>query len=1036
MSERTNDGMYGPRDPEALLEHDDFLRALARSLVADDARASDVVQQAYVAALTDRAGGPQRSGSLRAWLASVVRHVAGKLRRAETRRAAHERAAAKPEALPSVADVVAREQARRRVVEAVLRLEEPTRTTMLLRYFDRLPPRAIAKKLGVPVETVRTRIKRALERLRGELDRDYGGEGGASTGRSAWLAALVPFTKAAPLGPIAAATSATTAAAVTIVSGVLVMSAKAKLISAAGVVASAALAWVFFHGDAAIDASNARAGAPGGSMQTPAATTLDHDAAATAGAVDATRTAEEPTTVAARDAAAAADPRLATLVVKAKWGRDGSPAADVMLSLYVWGRPDPHQFLSEARTDARGIARFEEIEPGSVLVVGDRSGEARDEVAAGKTTELELTLANGVDVEGEVVDAKGHPVADAAIWLAFDGAGWTDGSVVARSDGHGLFGVASVTGSRNLGARKAGYAPSSLQEVQGNPGTTVHVKVELVERGGLVRGRVVGPDGMPVLGAIVQLGDERKLVRSSATPTMFARVLRTRSDADGRFAFDGAMTGEQPLAVRSRELAPWIGRVTVNADAPSDLLVGLPRGATLEGLIVDGERQPVGGVNVTVQGSSELATTERRSAPDGTYRFEHVMPGTLDVRAELEEKSGRSHAQLSFVDGETTRWDPVLSSGLALRGRVVDEDGRPFSKCWIEATGPDAGSASGWFMRGAQVAADGRFELAGCPATEFSLEVRPLEGWSDLVRLPQVRASDEELVITISSDRLSSVFLEGVVVGEDDRPLDNATVVPSEHGATRARCVTVDPGTGRFRAGPYAPGDFLVRALAAGYAERFVAADDVVRDETRELGTIRLERGAAITVHAHDESGKTPEGLSLVARVAGTENFPRFEVTHGTLRVERAAPGDYEVSASAPGFVPAFRTATVENGKPAELEITLRAGRIVSVRASFSPLLRELLASEETGRKSCAWLRDASGATLSKLWIGRLGDAVAGTPDSPWTCKLALLPGRHTLELVVDGEPTAAATFDVPAANPSDGSIDAAASPTIDVALE
>ena len=40
---------------------------------------------------------------------------------------------------------------------------------MLLRFWEDLPPREIAKRMQAPVETVRTRIKRGLQELRGSL---------------------------------------------------------------------------------------------------------------------------------------------------------------------------------------------------------------------------------------------------------------------------------------------------------------------------------------------------------------------------------------------------------------------------------------------------------------------------------------------------------------------------------------------------------------------------------------------------------------------------------------------------------------------------------------------------------------------------------------------------------------------------------------------------------------------------------------------------------------------------------------------------
>src|SRR5262245_2004586 len=74
----------------------------------------------------------------------------------------------------------------RRVVSSVLALEEPYRDVVLLRFFEDLPPREVARRLGVPTETVRTRTRRALDRLRERLDAEHGGD------RAAWSAALAP----------------------------------------------------------------------------------------------------------------------------------------------------------------------------------------------------------------------------------------------------------------------------------------------------------------------------------------------------------------------------------------------------------------------------------------------------------------------------------------------------------------------------------------------------------------------------------------------------------------------------------------------------------------------------------------------------------------------------------------------------------------------------------------------------------------------------------------------------------------------------
>ena len=102
----------------------------------------------------------------RPWLVAVLRRKAVDVLRRRERRSRRERAAAVPEAQLSAADAVVRAESGRRLVAALLDLEEPFRTAVLLCYLDELPPRAVAMRLGIPVETVRSRVRRGLERLR------------------------------------------------------------------------------------------------------------------------------------------------------------------------------------------------------------------------------------------------------------------------------------------------------------------------------------------------------------------------------------------------------------------------------------------------------------------------------------------------------------------------------------------------------------------------------------------------------------------------------------------------------------------------------------------------------------------------------------------------------------------------------------------------------------------------------------------------------------------------------------------------------
>src|SRR5688572_11567831 len=188
--------------PDHLFAHAGFIRRIARALVRDEHAADDVVQETWAAAL---ASPPHRGGPLGPWLATLTRNLARQLWRRDQRRSERERAAARDEALPSAASLAEREESLRAVVEAVLALAEPYRSTVIQRFYEDLPPRAIAARNGVPVETVHTRLRRALAQLRetlgaqGKERRDWrsallvyaGGEGAPVSGASVTTSLLL-----------------------------------------------------------------------------------------------------------------------------------------------------------------------------------------------------------------------------------------------------------------------------------------------------------------------------------------------------------------------------------------------------------------------------------------------------------------------------------------------------------------------------------------------------------------------------------------------------------------------------------------------------------------------------------------------------------------------------------------------------------------------------------------------------------------------------------------------------------------------------
>jgi RNA polymerase sigma factor (sigma-70 family) len=166
---------------DRLLEHQVFLRQLARSLVADPQRAEDLAQDTAVSALRHA----PRAGPMRAWLARVARNLAISAARGERRRADRENAATTLEPQRTPAELEAHFEVQRRVVDAVGRLDEPYKSAILMRYYHDLGPSAIATRLGVPLSTVKSRLARGLAKLRAELDT------GDIEGHPAWAAVVL-----------------------------------------------------------------------------------------------------------------------------------------------------------------------------------------------------------------------------------------------------------------------------------------------------------------------------------------------------------------------------------------------------------------------------------------------------------------------------------------------------------------------------------------------------------------------------------------------------------------------------------------------------------------------------------------------------------------------------------------------------------------------------------------------------------------------------------------------------------------------------
>lgn len=208
---------------EALFAHGARMRSLALALSAesgDRSSADDILQEAWVSAMQRP---PTHMGQPGAWFARVLANRASDRRRAESARRARETAVARPEAAhPSAEELVARVEVQRKLVEHVLDLPEDYRVVIVERWFEERSPREIARRLGIPASTVRTRLARGLEQLRVRLERAEGQQ---------WVLALAPLTGLAAPTQAGAGSASLPASQTAVASRSLLAGANAKLLA-------------------------------------------------------------------------------------------------------------------------------------------------------------------------------------------------------------------------------------------------------------------------------------------------------------------------------------------------------------------------------------------------------------------------------------------------------------------------------------------------------------------------------------------------------------------------------------------------------------------------------------------------------------------------------------------------------------------------------------------------------------------------------------------------------------------------------------
>jgi RNA polymerase sigma-70 factor (ECF subfamily) len=564
-------------EPEELAAHARFVRGLARDLVHDRALADDVAQEVLVAGLERP---PRQRQGLVAWLRTSARRAAATLGRREQTRRRHELRSAAGATSSATIDVVAREELTRRVVDAVFSLEEPFKTTILLRYYEGLPPRSIAARVGAPVETVRTRIKRGLERVRARLDQ--------SADRREWAAALGEM-----LSLESAATSSVAIGA----------------ILAALLLGSFGGWWLLRDGGSprVTHESAVVAGTDGVAPLVVDAGVSREPAAADRANTAAPTPADPRTTVHGHVVDQSGHPiEGARVWVIENSGWLNPPNLPAIVRRLVVGGPAavPEPGARSGRDGSFAIPDQKRFD--TLLLAADADGFGVSARYARTAEAIELGLERALPLEGTVVEAgSGRPIAGAGVTLSLGG---IDGGNALRwarvvTDANGVFRFAKADPSqrRNVILDRPGCLPCVVKTtvIGEDPATSVVAQWPATTT---FECEVFDDETrLPIEGARVTGFDDRWYAYAAYEPDVAEDCVIAETDGAGRFRVEAGNGARQLVVVEADD---YVARVVDVADvgrAASGLRpIPLRRGASLDGVVLDPDGRPLPGAGVLV----------------------------------------------------------------------------------------------------------------------------------------------------------------------------------------------------------------------------------------------------------------------------------------------------------------------------------------------------------------------------------------------------------------------------------------------------
>lgn len=628
---------------------------------------------------------------------------------------------------------------------------------------------------------------------------------------------------------------------------------------------------------------------------------------------------------------------------------------------------------------------------------------ASEEIAVG-TDDVELTLLRGGAIRGDVERADGGIPGKVRVtrFATADPESTDDplrlqGAFPTTSDTNvedGAFEITRVTEGRyTLSVRGPNSRSTRIEDVVVSEGGTVDIGRVVLDPGVTLLGEVVTGDGnLPVPAVSLEVE------APGALPFMtqgFDRPVAVISDPEGRFVINGLDPGTTTLKATHPKYSVAELRLTLEDGVePEPVTVRMTQGGTITGTVRNDDGSPAAGNYLAIMVGFSPSDARAETAEDGTYRFDHVPPGAVQVARVIRGRSMPELRPATVREGETTVVDfgdpaPIVVTGSVL----VGDEPIPGAQLMFHPT--DAVLADPVTSRSD---AEGRFEAGFRRPGTYTVivtEFSPRGNMTAEIDVPDQSTAERNIVF-------ASGTISGTVVDADGAPISLAQVVahrPEADRTTPPFAVSEEDGTFRIHGVP--PGTYLVVASAEGHTSEtrldvIVGPGEAVEDLNFTLDAGRVVRGIVV-----DPAGR-PIAEAIVsvsvadAHTAGA-SVARTDV-HGRFVSTAPGPGEVSVQAFAPGWALGRATGESANtaGEAPEITVRLTAGGMLTVRVvdsedapvvgstlSVQPMLDEPIQVMMLVTQGAPIVTDANGtATVPNLPPATYEVNVQGRPDS------------------------------------------------------